>query len=298
MARLAHLARRQRTLHALSHRRAQAPLAVVGDAKDKRGTEVTFLPSTATFTKTEFDFATLEHRLRELAFLNSGVTHRARRQARRREERVVLNYDGGLEAFVRYLDRAKKPLIPNPIMLSATKDSIVVEAALSWNDSYHESMLCFTNNIPQRDGGTHLAGFRAALTRVVTKYADDMGEEGKDRADRRRLPRRPDLRAVGEGARSEILLADQGQAGVVGSAPRGRRRGDREARPLVRGTSRRSARCRWQGDGSGGARSAARKARELTRRKGALDGGSPARQARRLPGARSGEMRAVHRRRR
>ena len=150
----------------------EAPLAVVGDAKGKRGTEVTFLPSTRTFTKTEFDFATLEHRLRELAFLNSGVTIVLMDKRGVEKKEQVLKYDGGLEAFVRYLDRAKSALIPNPIMLSSERDGIRVDVAMSWNDGYHENMLCFTNNIGQRDGGTHLAGFRAALTRVVTKYAD------------------------------------------------------------------------------------------------------------------------------
>src|SRR5690606_21447474 len=113
----------------------------------------------------EFDYATLEHRLRELAFLNSGVRIVLiddRGVERRREE---MQYSGGLEAFVRFLDRTKHPLIDNPITISAERDGIIVEAALWWNDSYHETVLCFTNNIPQRDGGTHLAGFRSALTR-------------------------------------------------------------------------------------------------------------------------------------
>src|SRR6185312_7299514 len=157
----------------------EAPLKVTGEARGRRGTEVTFLPSPRTFTKTEFDFATLEHRLRELAFLNSGVTIRLNDKRGVEKKEVVLKYDGGLEAFVRYLDRAKSMLIPAPIMLRADKDGINVEAALSWNDGYHENMLCFTNNIGQRDGGTHLAGFRAALTRVVTKYADEMNNNDK-----------------------------------------------------------------------------------------------------------------------
>ena len=149
-----------------------SPLVVVGDAVGKRGTEVTFLPSPKTFTKTEFDYATLEHRLRELAFLNSGVTIVFADLRGVEKKETTLHYDGGIEAFVRYLDRAKNPLIPAPIMVRAERDGMTVEAALTWNDSYHESMLCFTNNIPQRDGGTHLAGFRAGLTRVVTKYAE------------------------------------------------------------------------------------------------------------------------------
>ncbi len=158
-----------------------APLKIVGEGKGRRGTEVTFLPSPKTFTKLEFDFATLEHRLRELAFLNYGVTIRLTDKRGVEKKEVILKYDGGLEAFVRYLDRAKIGLIPAPVMIGADRDGMRVEAALSWNDSYHENMLCFTNNIGQRDGGTHLAGFRAALTRVVTKYADETGLGKKDR---------------------------------------------------------------------------------------------------------------------
>ena len=151
-----------------------APLKIVGEGKGKRGTEVTFLPSSKTFTMIEFDYATLEHRLRELAFLNSGVTiHFADKRGVESKE-TVLHYEGGLEQFVRYLDRAKNSLLPNPIMMTAEREGITVEVALTWNDSYHENMLIFTNNIPQRDGGTHLAGFRAGLTRVVTKYASEM----------------------------------------------------------------------------------------------------------------------------
>ena len=148
-----------------------APLAVVGAAYDKRGTEVTFLPSKQTFTMTDFDFATLEHRLRELAFLNSGVhiVLSDKRHAVEKNEEMV--YEGGIEAFVKYLDRNKTPLIPQPIVMKADRDGVGVECALWWNDGYHESVLCFTNNIPQRDGGTHLAAFRGALTRQITGYA-------------------------------------------------------------------------------------------------------------------------------
>ena len=120
----------------------------------------------------EFDFKTLEHRLRELAFLNSGVRIFLRDRRHPEPVDVELFYEGGLEAFVRYLDKAKTALIPNPIMLKSEKDGITVEVAMWWNDSYHENVLCFTNNIPQRDGGTHLAGLRGALTRQVTSYAE------------------------------------------------------------------------------------------------------------------------------
>src|SRR5215204_7762918 len=158
-----------------------APLSVVGGAYDKVGTQVTFLPSPKTFTMTEFDFATLEHRLRELAFLNSGVLIVLSDQRHAVEKREEMRYEGGVEAFVRYLDRNKAPLVPNPIIIKAERDGIGVEAALWWNDGYHETVLAFTNNIPQRDGGTHLAGFRGALTRQVTSYAETSSVARKEK---------------------------------------------------------------------------------------------------------------------
>ena len=158
---------------------AVAPLVVVGEAGDQRGTEVTFLPSPLTFSMLEFDFATLEHRLRELAFLNSGVTIVLSDQRHAVEKREELRYEGGVEAFVKYLDRNKTAIVPFPVMLKAERDGIVVEAALTWNDGYHETVLCFTNNIPQRDGGTHLAGFRGALTRQVNGYAEGVARKEK-----------------------------------------------------------------------------------------------------------------------
>ena len=158
-----------------AHGDAVAPLAVVGDAGDKRGTEVSFLPSSETFTMVEFDFATLEHRLRELAFLNSGVTIVLSDKRHAVEKREELRYEGGVEAFVKYLDRNKSGLVPAPIVIKAERQGVGIECALWWNDGYHENMLCFTNNIPQRDGGTHLSAFRAALTRVITGYAESSG---------------------------------------------------------------------------------------------------------------------------
>jgi DNA gyrase subunit B len=157
------------------------PLKLIGPAPDKRGTEVTFLPSKQTFSMTEFDFATLEHRLRELAFLNSGVTIVLSDMRHAVEKREQLLYEGGVEAFVRYLDRNKTALIPQPIVIKAERDGVAVDCALWWNDGYHESVLCFTNNIPQRDGGTHLAGFRGALTRQVTGYAESGGVARKEK---------------------------------------------------------------------------------------------------------------------
>src|SRR5688572_8643481 len=158
-----------------------APLAVTGTYEGRTGTEVTFFPSPKTFTKIEFDYQTLEHRLRELAFLNSGVkiVLTDRRGVEAKSETML--YEGGLEAFARYLDRAKKPVLAAPISMRAERDGITVEVAMQWNDSYHENVLCFTNNIPQRDGGTHLAGFRGALTRQVTGYADKQGIQKKEK---------------------------------------------------------------------------------------------------------------------
>jgi DNA gyrase subunit B len=162
-----------------AHGDAVAPLKVVGDANGKRGTEVTFFASAETFTNVEYDFATLEHRLRELAFLNSGVNIQLSDMRHAVEKREVMQYAGGVEEFVKYLDRNKKAIVPAAIMVRAELNDIGVEAALWWNDSYHENVLCFTNNIPQRDGGTHLAGFRGALTRQVNGYAEANAKKEK-----------------------------------------------------------------------------------------------------------------------
>ncbi len=156
------------------HGDAEAPLKVVGKT-DKRGTRVTFMPSSETFRVIEFDFERLEHRFRELAFLNSGV--RLVLADARHDERkeVELYYEGGIAAFVKWLDRATQPLVPDPIAITGQRDEIGIEVALEWNDSYYENVLTFTNNIPQRDGGTHLAAFRAALTRTLNNYAERSG---------------------------------------------------------------------------------------------------------------------------
>jgi DNA gyrase subunit B len=254
-----------------------APLKIVGDAPGKKGTEITFLPSVRTFTKVEFDYATLEHRLRELAFLNSGVTIVLSDKRGVEKKEVTLHYEGGLEAFVKYLDRTKNALIPQPVMIAAEREGVSVEAALTWNDSYHESMLCFTNNIPQRDGGTHLAGFRAALTRVVTKYADEsMGAKKGDKVALTGDDCREGLTCVLSVKVPDPKFSSQTKDKLVSS----------EVRPIVESVVLERL-GRWfeehpsEAKGVVGkvmeaalAREAARKARELTRRKGALDGAS------------------------
>jgi DNA gyrase subunit B len=258
------------------HGDAVAPLKIVADAPDMRGTEVTFLPSTQTFTKTEFDFATLEHRLRELAFLNSGVTIVLADRRGVEPKEATLHYEGGLKAFVQYLDRTKTSLISGPIMIEAERDGMTVEVALTWNDSYHESMLCFTNNIPQKDGGTHLAGFRAALTRVVTKYADEKISSKKDRVPLTGDDCREGLTCVLSVKVPDPKFSSQTKEKLVSS----------EVRPVVEGVVIDQL-GRWLEEHPGEAKSvvgkvveaamareAARKARELTRRKGVLDGAS------------------------
>ncbi|HEY0104914.1 MAG TPA: DNA gyrase subunit B, partial [Rhizomicrobium sp.] len=253
------------------------PLKIVGDAKPgQRGTEVTFLPSTGTFTKTEFDFATLEHRLRELAFLNSGVTIVLADKRGVETKEATLHYDGGLKAFVQYLDRAKSSLIGQPVMIAAERDGMTVEVALTWNDSYHESMLCFTNNIPQKDGGTHLAGFRAALTRVVTKYADEKVNAKKDKVPLTGDDCREGLTCVLSVKVPDPKFSSQTKEKLVSS----------EVRPVVESVVLDQL-GRWLEEHpneakavvgkvveAAMAREAARKARELTRRKGVLDGAS------------------------
>lgn len=256
-----------------SHGVADKPLEVIGEYEGRSGTEVTFLASPDTFTMTEYNYATLEHRLRELAFLNSGVRILLtdKRHSDIKQEEMV--YDGGLEAFVRYLDRAKKPLVDKPVAIRGEKDGITVEVAMWWNDSYHENVLCFTNNIPQRDGGTHMAGFRGALTRQVTSYADSSGITKKEKVSLQGEDCREGLTAVLSVKVPDPKFSSQTKDKLVSS----------EVRPVVENLVN-EALSTWFEEHpteakilvgkvveAAVAREAARKARELTRRKGALD---------------------------
>ncbi len=250
-----------------------APLKAVGPAEGNRGTEVSFIPSPNTFTNIEFDYTTLEHRLRELAFLNSGaaITLSDERHADIKTE--TMSYDGGVAAFVRWLDRSKSPLIGEPIMLRSQRDQITVEVALWWNDSYREHVLCFTNNIPQRDGGTHLQGFRSALTRIVNKYANDTGIAKKEKVELTGDDSREGLTCVLSVKVPDPKFSSQTKDKLVSS----------EVRPVVESIVGDQLNAWFEEHPKEAkivvgkiveaalAREAARKARDLTRRKGALD---------------------------
>src|SRR6201981_3253422 len=253
------------------HGDSVAPLKVVGEAHGKRGTEVTFLASGATFKNVESDCATREHRLRALPFLNSGVNIVLSDMRHAVEKREEMHYSGGVEEFVKYLDRNKKAIVPAPIMVRSEMNGIGVEAALWWNDSYHENVLCFTNNIPQRDGGTHLAGFRGALTRQVNGYAEANAK--KEKIQLTGDDCREGLTAVLSVKVPDPKFSSQTKDKLVSS----------EVRPVVENVINEALAAWFEEHPSeakeivskvvegAAAREAGRKAGELTRRKGALD---------------------------
>ena len=251
---------------------AAGPLKIVGDAVGQSGTHVTFMPSTEIFAHINFEFSILEHRLRELAFLNSGV--RIRLADERTTDGAVSEFyfDGGLLAFVEYLNRSRNSLHPT-IIANSERDDITVELALAWTDSFHENTLCFTNNIPQRDGGAHLAGFRGAMTRVVNNYAQQSGIAKKEKVQLTGEDSREGLTAIVSVKVPDPKFSSQTKDKLVSS----------EVRPVVENAV---ADCltQWfeehptdakrivsKAYEAAAAREAARKARDLTRRKGVMD---------------------------
>ena len=254
------------------HGEATAPLEIIGAAEGQSGTEITFKPSTETFSNVEFDFTTLENRLRELAFLNSGVRIRLTDDRKAEQKVTEFYYDGGLIAFVDYLNKARNALHPT-IYADQEKEEVGVELALAWTDSFHESTLCFTNNIPQRDGGTHLAGFRGALTRIINNYAQDSGIAKKEKVALTGDDSREGLTAIVSIKVPDPKFSSQTKDKLVSS----------EVRPIVEQAVS-DALGQWfeehpaearkivsKAYEAAAAREAARKARELTRRKGVLD---------------------------
>ncbi|MBO9714379.1 DNA topoisomerase (ATP-hydrolyzing) subunit B [Sphingomonas sp.] len=267
------------------HGDAEAPLKVIGTAPalpgggTKKGTKVTFLASPATFKITEYDFEKLEHRYRELAFLNSGVRLLLRDARHEEVKEIELFYEGGIAAFVKYLDRNKAALMPDPIAIGGTRDDVTIDVALEWNDSYYENVLCFTNNIPQRDGGTHLAAFRAALTRTLNNYADKSGALKKEKVSLTGDDMREGLTAIVSVKLPDPKFSSQTKDKLVSSEvrqPLESLMADKLAEWLEENPAAAKAIVQKIIDAAA-AREAARKARDLTRRKGVMDslGGLP-----------------------
>ncbi|GAA4658503.1 DNA topoisomerase (ATP-hydrolyzing) subunit B [Bartonella pachyuromydis] len=267
--------KRNGKIHEMSftHGVADSPLKIIGDCNQESGTEIRFLPSSETFTMVEFDFETLERRLRELAFLNSGIHILLVDERHADIKSVELHYEGGLVEFVKYIDQTKKALLDTPIYIASEKDGMSVDVALWWNDSYHEKVLCFTNNIPQRDGGTHLVGFRSALTRQINGYAESSGIAKKEKVNLTGDDCREGLTAILSVKVPDPKFSSQTKDKLVSS----------EVRPIVENLVNEGL-STWLEEHpneaklliskvveAATAREAARKARELTRRKGALD---------------------------
>ena len=274
---------------------AVAPLKVVGPSNGKKGTRVTFFPSPATFKITDFDFDKLEHRYRELAFLNSGVRLFLVDARHEEKKEVELFYEGGIAAFVKYLDRAKVPLMPEPVAIGGSRDDIGIDVALEWNDSYYENVLAFTNNIPQRDGGTHMAAFRAALTRTLNNYAEKSGALKKEKVSLTGDDMREGLTAIVSVKLPDPKFSSQTKDKLVSfrSPPAARSADGRQARRMAGRKPRPRAYHRPE-DHRRRRRARGRQARPRPDPAQGRDGHRLApRQARRLPGTRPGVVRIV-----